>query len=600
MAPAAMASGTITAPVYPSRQEAGNLPAMPFLEGGDWPLKQVMDVVDFESPFPSTASAAGSKLATLTSAGDAAGQQASAYKNALQLSMKGSWSSLLAGGIRQQWLDKMAWDVEGTRPGDAVVRGLFANFDFPSTLSVGELRNTGVQFGLKAAQAIISGIPVYGQIISAVVDIGKWLFSLVGRDEQEVKLVVPWEEYSQEDDTNMVRAIAKQISPRVDWTALFRPALDVDLRYETGGFRIAPTEEGGETRAYGVFTAGGQADYRSVAEGDDPGIGFMPGTERMADIIQISKLRGGPTWRYDAVTSIGDFTPSAVQYCLAAWSMVNQAGSGDMYKVKVAELIEDWAVYWDAFFEQGLDQVRFYANRKDQESQTTALFLAKALLRFAITENGTYIAEDWLASNGNIQHWVQPGFFEKKDPFQQGWGSYRRIDHVFVLPALRALKQRQKTLLARSLACAYVRPRAVQDPDFGTTLPAFAAFEDTGPAEDPQYQNWGHELRAYCDQMRGLFLTHPDRYRVRDNDAIDVDPVFGRELASTKGITPELDIAARPVDAEPLDPNAADPDEPPFPGGGGPFSIAAPRRRGGGGAGLLVAAAAAALLLKGK
>jgi hypothetical protein len=156
-------------------------------------------------------------------------------------------------------------------------------------------------------------------------------------------------------------------------------------------------------------------------------------------------------------------------------------------------------------------------------------------------------------------------------------------------------------MLARSLACAYVRYETVHG------MPPFASFQDPGtPSPEGRaagFETYGEELSQYCHDMRELFLGHIDRYKVDNQDAINVDPGFGAQLAASKQLAPDFPIAGMPPESSvtvvPLDPASFPPEDAEGPKGGSPFQLyTTPTRRRGRGGGLLLAAAAALLLAR--
>jgi hypothetical protein len=515
-----------------------------------------------------------------------AAQQTMAWSDSLRMAMKEVATSHLSGGFRTEWLDELVIPQEGYT--GTFFGGLFSavNVNIPTddwaslgTQLFGDPNHPGENvaadlFGA-AVNFISSNTGAYGAILKAIVDIGRFFLKLGERAKTPIFLMtVPWQEYSKATDQDFVNMFVMPLMKGVDWTGLFAPPMDPA---DAQGFLLAKTDEGEHTRAYGVFGAGERPGPIYLGST----YGFMPGTQQMAEVMQMAET-GSRFNPHDAITNVGTFYPSVSQYATAAENLINRVGSADMFKIQPASLEQQWQRYFDAYFGQGFDELARFMRGKTDVDYMSSRLLAKALWQFIVgtARNGVVsvpaLGNEWRATAGNLQHATNAGLFrEGGHPEFYPQTRYSPIHTTIVLPALRELRQRQMSALAHSLVCAYVRCQQVGN------LPAFAAFEDPGPndptlphGKDPGVTSWGKQLRVRCEMLRAKFLTHLDRYKVKNQDAIDVDPVFGRQLADSKQMAPEFPIRGRAA-FEPLDPQT--PEAPPSTGptGGAPMSLTA-------------------------
>lgn len=547
---------------------------------------------DFSSPFPSLDAQLSAKFKSF--AGQASGQlaalQAKAWSDALRMSLREVATSTITGGIRTDWWSKIVWesDVKGVG-GIPILDGLFADIGFSSTASkIGaiskdlgaDLRKRGFN---KALNVISSNGGVYGQIVVAAVRVAQFFMRYAMRDRKVQLLTVPWQEYSRGTEDDLINIFLMPMMESADWTSLFAPGLD-----SSRGFQTGESEKGEHTRVYGVFErmqhdgSAGTPDYT----GD---YGFLPGTQRMAEVMQIAGLGQLGQQRVDEVTNVGDFYPSTAQFATAAWQFVMKAGSADMFKVRPTALESRWRSYWGAFFEDGFREIaRLRAAGGSQQNEISSLFTAKALapwINWIDKKGRTDLGLDpvYIASAGNLDAFINA------DMFKPGGGinsstTYSSAFDPIIKPALRKLKVAQTRSLARTPVCALVRHQAVGN------LPAFAAFDNS---------QHGQQLAKLCHDAREALLVNNLRYYVNTNDVRAVDPPYAARLAASKALAPPFGLKAdqppRLFDAVPAIPKAD------IPKGGVPFSSAryvGPSRGGGGVA--LALAAAAALVIAGR
>ena len=452
---------------------------------------------DYVSPFPSGESLASEKFTALLEqvakvTGDPEGatsrMQAQAWDRSQRVLMRARFTSPFAGGIRTDWLPRVAAVV---RVGQSdVVRGLFADPPFPVSTDSKKLLSAAGQVGLVAAQGVLTAVPIVNTVMRAAVGVGRFFWRLANADEEQRELEVPWQTFTRATDEDAINQLVRPLMQGTDWTPLFFPAL------EAGDFRMEGTDKGGHTRAFGVFSPSGEP--RAGA-----GFGFQPGTEQMTDVVQIANAYKGTTDRRDVRSDVGSFWPSVSQFATGAWAMAQQAGNPDMYKVRAGELGDAWSEYYDALFSGGFDQYDGYGVNQWEDR----LYLSKLLARFVVVKQKAF-TQFGLTTDDLGNPYVTPEIFSDSFvPLAQG-ATYHRPDDFFILPATRALKQRQKSMLARTVVCALVRPTEVGN------LPPFAAFLDKSAPLSAGFDTFGDELVAYCLEMRAELLKHAARYEL--------------------------------------------------------------------------------------
>lgn len=519
----------------------------------------------FTSPFPSEESQASSKFAALASGKPSylSRLQAESWQNVTHLTMRELATSRVVGGLRQALVNELIYTEPKGVGGADVLRGLFAQASFPDAVSPAAMFEAAADVGLQAAIDFgLSAVPVVGKALGAAVAIGKWMAQLKRASEEELKAYAPWVDYKRDTDTDLVNVfLMGDIAGKVEWSAVWEPPFHVN----GSRWSIMETTQPGENRSYGVWGTGEKAEPRYVAGA----LGAMPGTQRIADRIQVARLYGkiGQN-RRDAVTNCGAYFPAAAQWATVAWGMCNKMGSADAFKVQPARLDGLWHTYFMNFFADGFAELDYHRERQKggNEHWVSALFLAKAMLSTVVTPDGTIgLDANWIANGGNFQSFVDRELLNDDGQNRVKPGMRLRCPYPAIIkPALEKLKLRQLRMLARTPVCAYVRHEDVGN------LPAFAAFKDPGPPLDGEnFATWGEELTAFCVFAREQLLTHRIRYTVRDADVFAIDPPYAEKLAATKGIAPELDIKVR---EEPL----AEVDDPPDaspPEGGAPFEV---------------------------
>lgn len=525
----------------------------------------------FVSPYPDEGSLSDprfiAQLKQVGSEGLLSRYQAEAWDGAQRVLMRKSWTSPFAGGIRSDWLPKVAAVAKVTATGAEVVHGLFAKPPFPVSADSKKLGTAAAQVGLVAAQAVLTGVPIVGNILKAAVGIGTFIWKLANRGKEERELTVPWQEFSRATDADTVNAVLGEYMAGTDWTPFFMPSVAWE---DSQGFSLETTEQGDNTRAFGVFSPDGEPLYAG-------GLGMMPGTEQIADIIQVAQVWSGAGGkRRDVVTNVGAYLPSVSQFAVGAWQSASRAGNPDMYKVRAGDLADAWTSFFDRLFADAFDR---YAGLGVNDFGQR-VFWSKALAPYVVVAQGKFNQLGLNVADLDGPYITPDIFSNDFVPFAEGT-RYERPDIFYIEPACRKVKQRQKAMLSRSLVCALVRPREVG------ILPAFAAFKDKSAALSPGYANFGEELRDYCDEMRALLLKHPERYKLAQikpgagfmeryaPDVLDVDPPFAAKLEES------FTSAALPLKVkeklglawEPLEPNAPPAGPEQTPGGGSPFPI---------------------------
>jgi len=583
----------------------------------------------FTSPFPSTYGS--EKLSALggLAAPAIASAGATAWAVATQIAMKAK--AVHVGDLRTDWLSKMVSED----PKTGAFTGIFAMVNFPNSADRLALEKAMVNTGFDVAGGIVSAVPVYGQIIAAVLDVSQFFYNLFRQSEEQQKVLVPWEAYSQGLDEDLCKSVVFPAMEVVDWTRVFWPSLD----YKTG-WRMFETDEGSLTRAWGTFPPeGGAARYTTDAPGSEfgGGLGFMPGTQRMADIIQLAiygKYKG-PTARVDAITDVGNFYPATAQTCTALWEMVMKSGSPDMYKVRAGQVKEVWDAYFDAMRQSFTDEwnwrwAKGYAGTHREEvvnlGKLMSPYLSSGGGRLGMEGlNSRWIWPGMTRSGGSWQpdpkdgrpacppsldgegwysdgwlsdpqyqagaHWPPDRCFMQGIPQPQKDGTYRYIDNFVIEPACADLKLAQHRALYRTVVAAYVRPNPIQG------LERYGAFNDTSAPIESGYDTFGEELRARCLHAREALLGNDLRFSIRLEDVDAIDPPYAEQLRAS-GV--DENSWKRPVALS----FALGPSEPVpasrGPMGGAPFGGGPPS---GGGGGLILAGAAAVAafaMLKGR
>jgi hypothetical protein len=221
---------------------------------------------------------------------------------------------------------------------------LFAQIQFPNSTDPLQFEKAMVNTAFDVAGAVVSAVPVYGQIIAGVLDVAQFFYNVFRKETPEERLpLVPMQEYSQGLDEDRVKAVIFPLMQGGDWTRIFWPL----LRWEQG-WRILPGDEGENTWAWGTFgPSGGSPLYATNApsqDGEGGGLGCMPGTQKMADVIQMTRFgkAKGPTTRIDSIVPVGSFFPATSNIATSLWEMVRKPGNPDMFKVRSGDLWVAW------------------------------------------------------------------------------------------------------------------------------------------------------------------------------------------------------------------------------------------------------------------
>lgn len=519
---------------------------------------------DFRSPFPSADANASAifngllaQVKTVGKPGDGvlASMQMDGWASAQRRLLWKAWTSPLLAGIRSDWIDELAFLSPQGR-----ARGLFGRPVFAATTSSSTLLEGAALVGLDLATDLVGAVPFIGNIGRAAIGLGKFMYGLA-QEPEEIEKRTPFEEYSRDVDEDVINHALSPLVSSVDWTPCFAPALDW-----SAGFEMVKTDKGEQSRAFGTFTGDGEPL-------DVGGVGFMPGTEKITQIVQVSTVYKGPSSRFDAVVDVGSFWPATAQALTGLWQTVNKAGAPEMYTVQAAKLREDWRAYFDALYAGGFDK---WPSAKDFDER---LYRSKLLAPFIVNQRDENTPKDeWLlgiTTDYLTGPYIDPQIFTDDFVPLAAGTIYHRADDAFIIPALDALRQRQLTMLSRSIVCALVRPVAVGE------LPAFAAFEDPGPAMSGAHDTFGEQLRERCLEMREQLLSHHARFELAypepgvltfDRWAPDVravDPPFAEKLEATFGAG--LPLKAPGLQEQPLVPETPESEPAPPPEGGPAF-----------------------------
>lgn len=585
-------------------------------------LASVQQPEFFVSPFPSTFDSDRLRSLGALSAGNIAKAGASAWSTATQIALKAK--AVHVGDLRTDWLSKIVRDDAET----GMFQGAFASVAWPDSIDLASLEQAMVTTGFNLSEGILTSVPVYGQILGAVIGVAQWFHDLFQRAPKVQKVLVPWKAYDKGLDEDLCKLVVFPAMQEVDWSRLFWPA----LHWEEG-WRMFVTEEGGDTRAWGTFSSAGVLRYATNAPGSSSGggLGFMPGTQRMADVVQLAiyGVKKGPNSRIDAITSVGDFFPATTQACTALWEMVQKAGNPDMYKVRAGQIHDAWDAYFDAMRQSFAEQWnQRWAKGYTDGGVEELVNLGKLVSPFLLLNGDQSVTLDGLNSR-----YVWPGMTRKDGAWQgdpddgrprcpskphenpdAGWlsdlqyqagavyppdrcsmnvsssvrsGVWRFLDRAAIKPATRRLKEAQHRALYRTEVCAYVRPNEVGG------LARYGAFNDTSAPIGSFNGTFGEQLRERCLFAREQLLANDLRFKVRLEDVDAIDPPYAARLRDA-GVTETS--WKQSVTTRYATPIGESEDVPPAEGpvGGWPFSVRNPERKQvASGAGLLLAGAAA-------
>ncbi|MFY0531718.1 hypothetical protein [Nannocystis pusilla] len=183
----------------------------------------------FVSPFASADSRLSQKYQAIAkAAGDAKNllsigerllcqQQAQAWRDGLALINYAKATAV--GDILMDALPKVAWVSKN------VPAGLFAKVAFPQSTDPARLAEALINVALDIAIAAISSVPIVGQILGAVVQVARFIYRIFTTPkEAEPELLLPWSDYSENVDEDLVRHFLWQTYGQgVDWTPIWLP-----------------------------------------------------------------------------------------------------------------------------------------------------------------------------------------------------------------------------------------------------------------------------------------------------------------------------------------------------------------------------------------
>lgn len=319
----------------------------------------------FFSPFPSDDALMSPRFLALMKGVDPAspGAQSQGARIMAQAQAR-AWRAALAacnrakvtivGDLPSAWLPEVA-AFRTVRPGVEALTGLWAQVAFPQASSPEALALAVADVGLDLALDFLGAVPIVGSLMKWILNLGGMIGRLFAAPEPApVKsLLLPWVENRQQTDEELVQTfLIDQFFAGVDWTNIFAPP------YEAVPWSQAQAERNGQV--IGSMWApikGGQIAHSSS------GLGAMPGTFRMAGLIQSPNVPQADArlLRYfsDAtmlhwgrtLTDTGEFYPATAQTATLAWQQADRIGSPDMYKIDCDALERGWSLYFDQFFD---------------------------------------------------------------------------------------------------------------------------------------------------------------------------------------------------------------------------------------------------------
>lgn len=500
-------------------------------------IREVPDLSQFISPFPSNETQLDARWATLIEQIDGGSDLLAAQgANAQRMAMQGCLAvkAQFVGDLRTDWLGELI-DIPVILPDgtEKIVGGLFdTGVRFAAGKSPGQIAGSIAAVGLSIAQDFLGAIPFVGNILNAAIGIGKMFAALFrGRTKTEIERRVPWREYSKDTDEYVVRTTLQGTFQTLNWTNLFEPPLEVGR-----GFELAKAEKDNGW-VWGSFVPRGETKLEPDWSG---GVGFMPGSQRTISTIQglVTPLRvsgnvvGIDQW---STTDVGSFLPATAQTLTGIWQMCMRAGNPDMYKVRPQQLLDLWSNYFGAAWED----YTYEYEQLESRNPMRAFLLARMLGSLVVMRDTA--GQPWRGAEAYYQA-KNVGFFHPRmfteGPYDTARVSvncqrgsdcyfarskqYAYIADAVVIPALKQLLERQHYYLGHSLVAAYVCPESYDD------VKAYAAFTD--PTHGADGRPRGEVLRERCRDMRDALLLHPDRFKVRLDTVRNVDPRFAREL----------------------------------------------------------------------
>jgi len=612
----------------------------------------------FESPFPSDDALLDARFNALMKGVDAASPnaatqgtrimaQAQAQAWRLALSMCNRAKVTIVGDLPSAWLPEVA-RFEPLRPGVEALAGLWAQVAFPQSSDPEALALAVANVGLDVALDFLGAVPIVGALMKWVLNLGSMLGKLFASpDPQPVKeLFLPWTEYKLRTDEDFVQKfLIDKFFASVDWTGIFMPP------YQAGvPWRVANgVRDGREMGTMWAPIKKGQ----NVPAFSNEGIGAMPGTFRMAGLIQSPKLPqadprllryfGDGTMLHWGKTLIdtGDFYPATAQTSTLAWQQAERVGSPDMYKIDCAKVEKAWTEYWDQFF----DSLWFEFKNDEWVGEFAAPYLAVEGAEWRLglrnpnranspqlqrphpaplitptiftkgagttaTRNKCLYWETRSGPTGGLPKGHQGNNAGEAVPYIRdknghalasggpGWPPNKKMPaslRCVPWPDGEELLVNYKRPDVAIITPAVKRLAARQKWCLKHTLVA-AYVRCDGPDAYAAFKA-DPELAALCRDVRAKLLVNDARFAVRLADVADIDPDFEKKLrkAGVTNAPSQMQFALTGKKAQGAEVEA-DPASPAIgPQGGLPFEEPKKRGSGGGGGGLLLGLAGAGL-----
>lgn len=358
-------------------------------------------------------------------------------------------------------------------------------------------------------------------------------FSVAGSDEDEKVL------------NGAIIGSGGGIIQGLDWTGWFLPRYDWNQEWigvrGTTGLSFFP----GFSHRWGEGEAA-PMQYKGV-----PCAGFIPGTQQVTGEIQVinplaaqadfpmlgtgrkSKKKrgnmwdtmlwngpyqiagwkmkppgaGGPTWLKADVRDVGDFYPATAQLLTGLWTNLQEDGNPDLYRIDTNILDDAWKAYcgnareyvektcsWDTWGSTGKHQSNILEGESDQDLQEIdkahvanfACGIPCVLGSWRCKSDSFTKVEQEKYKVGFSNPYCAPNFNSwESDSAAECRGGDLYTD--FLKERLKAIRDRQKSMLSRSLVCAYV----MQD---------MVAFKTSD------------RLKEKLHKMRDALLERPDQW----------------------------------------------------------------------------------------
>ncbi len=613
---------------------------------------------DYVSPFPASFSSEYIESLGGYSTGGLAKAGALAFAKATQFSLQ--VKALKQGDILSDWIPSLIQPDAST----GGLKGIFARVEFDTSENLASFTNNMAATGFSLAEGVLTSIPVYGQCIGAAIGAARFLASLRGKSPDQVEVIVPWKEYDRDIDEQIVKTTIFPLMEFADWSQIYWPS----LAWEDGEFTREKGSEGPGSWVWGIFDANGNAKRNTSAPGalitGSSGLGFMPGSQTVADVVQFKKggvrlVESGQGQRIDAITPVGSFFPASSQTATALWELVRKEGNPDMFKIRAGEVGDAWRGYFGAMRAAFASTWNYLW--REQDTFDGPIELGKIVSPFLVS--GAPLGPVDLSSIHSMIVWpgmargsgawqpdpddgrpacvppadrdVPPHFVDPHDPdafyvwpkwWPKGWLSdihYQagglwpptRCQGVPYTQTMRAAAWRWMDQACTSPACdqlkraqhraLYAIPICayVRPVDLGPDLPAHGAFKDRSAPFDTAYSTFGDELVARCQHAREVLLTRELRFKIRLEDVMAIDLPYAQRLRES-GVDEESWKRPLGKAAGPVGLGDEPPPPPPpnnGPTGGVPFAAQQIKTSGGGGGLLAVGAAVGlGLALKGR